>query len=101
MSTVPAPDAVRSSTDREAWEGPVYELTAEGPRGRAAAGSRATIRRGDDRVSFEVSTSGVTPGNSYTVWVMAFNNPAACGGEGAPDGFRCGPADMGNADAAF
>jgi hypothetical protein len=85
----------------EIWQGSLYELTPEQSRGAAVTGSHATVRRTGDAVEFEIGTSGLTPGNAYTVWVMAFNNPTVCGGDGAPEGFRCGPGDMSNPDAGF
>ncbi|HEY8868198.1 MAG TPA: hypothetical protein VIM30_02265 [Candidatus Limnocylindrales bacterium] len=85
----------------DAWQGSLYELTLEQARGSAVAGSQATVRRSGDTVDFEIRTSGLTPGNAYTVWLMAFNNPNACKGDGAPNAFRCGPGDMGNPEAGF
>jgi hypothetical protein len=80
---------------QDVWQGPLYELSPEVARQEAVGGSQATVRRDGDAIEWELKTSGVTPGNAYTVWVMAFNDPSACKGTAAPPGFRCGPEDMG------
>jgi hypothetical protein len=83
------------------WRGPLYELSEDGMRAMQVPGSEATVSRDDDGISYRITTSGLTPGNAYTVWVMAFNNPSACAGADAPEGYRCGGSDMGTADAGF
>jgi hypothetical protein len=84
----------------DSWRGPFYKLTEQG-RGEPVANSEASIRRTGDVVEVDVHAAGLTPGNAYTLWLMAFNNPAACAGTDAPPGFRCGPSDMGNPEAGF
>ena len=78
-----------------------YSLSPEQAREEEIEGSEATISSTKEGVEFSVKTSKLTPGNAYTVWIMAFNNPDACGGTNAPPGHRCGPDDMGNPDAGF
>lgn len=85
----------------ERWQGSLFTLSAEGAREGQVDGSEATISGTDDSIEFAIKTSGVVPGNGYTVWVMLFNNPDMCGDPNAPPGFRCGGADMENPDAAF
>ena len=38
----------------------------------------ATIQRNNNGVTVNVKTSGLTPGDAYTLWVVVFNNPGAC-----------------------
>lgn len=103
MSATPSTMAAgggAGSTDG-GWRGSLYELTQDGSRGAAVRDAQARIERTGQGVEFDIETTGLTPGNGYTVWLMAFNNPSACQGVGAPAGFRCGPDDMGNPDAGF
>ena len=83
------------------WQGPMYTLTQEGMRDAEVQGSRATLSKTEEGIEYSITTSGLVPGNGYTVWVMAFNGPSACAGADAPEGFRCGGSDMGNPDAGF
>jgi hypothetical protein len=76
-------------------------LSPEQARQDEVEGSEATLSKSKDGLKFSVTTSRLTPGNAYTVWIMAFNNPEACGGNNAPPGHRCGPDDMGNPEAGF
>ena len=60
-------------------------------------GASSTIVRTQNGVSFQLNTSGLETGATYTVWMVVFNNPAACS-----DGV-CGEDDVlpppGNVDA--
>ncbi len=38
----------------------------------------ATIKRNKNGVTVNVKTTGLTPGNAYTMWVVAFNSPQDC-----------------------
>ena len=50
------------------------------------AGASSTLVRNDGGVTMTIHTSGLVPGNAYTVWWIVFNNPAACeGGCGLDD----------------
>jgi hypothetical protein len=41
-------------------------------------GASGTIVRNANGVSFRLSTTQLTPGNAYTLWLVVINNPAAC-----------------------
>ena len=41
-------------------------------------GATATINRNKNGVTVNVKTSGLTPGDAYTLWVVAFNEPGEC-----------------------
>lgn len=45
---------------------------------REITGSEATLFTTSRGVVASVSTVGLTPGNAYTLWFVAINNPAAC-----------------------
>jgi len=45
-------------------------------------------------ITFHVSTTDLTPGHAYTLWFVAFNEPAHCA---IPN--ECGPDDVVNAAA--
>lgn len=79
----------------------LYSLSPEQAREDEVEGSEATLSKSKEGIEFSVRTSRLTPGNAYTVWIMAFNDPDACGGANAPPGHMCGPEDMGNPDAGF
>jgi hypothetical protein len=83
------------------WQGPLYSLSPEGAREARVEGSEGTLSRTEDGIEFSIETSGLLPGDGYTVWIMAFNNPEACQDPNAPPGFRCGMTDMQNPDAGF
>jgi hypothetical protein len=59
----------------------------------ATVGS-ATLMRTPHGVSFRFSTSDLTPGHAYTLWIVIFNEPGNCS---VPH--QCAPSDLGN-DAA-
>lgn len=42
------------------------------------AGASSTLVRTQNGVSMQLNTSGLEPGATYTVWMVVFNNPAAC-----------------------
>jgi hypothetical protein len=41
-------------------------------------GASASLVRNANGVSYHLSTTGLTPGNAYTLWFVVINNPAAC-----------------------
>lgn len=41
-------------------------------------GAGASLVRNDNGISFRISTTGLTPGNAYTLWLVVINNPSAC-----------------------
>lgn len=51
--------------------------TFPGP-GVAVPGANAKLVRQPDGASFTFTTNGLTAGNAYTIWFVAFSNPAAC-----------------------
>lgn len=62
-----------------ATSSPVFKLPVVGvPEGVPDASS--TVRRTKNGVNATLHTSGLTPGNAYTMWMVVFNNPAACAG---------------------
>jgi len=54
----------------------------------------ATLMRTPNGVSFKFSTSDLTPGHAYTLWIVIFNEPGNCS---MPN--QCAPTDLGNAAA--
>lgn len=54
----------------------------------------ATLMRTPNGVSFRFSTSDLTAGHAYTLWVVIFNEPGNCS---VPN--QCAPGDLGNAAA--
>jgi len=51
----------------------------------------SNLARRDNGVSFIIKTTGLNPGNTYTLWMAVFNNPAECDG-------GCDGSDLGNPD---
>lgn len=46
----------------------------------------STLMRKPNGISAQVKTTGLTPGNVYTLWFVVFNNPESCeGGCNGPD----------------
>lgn len=43
---------------------------------------RSTLIRSKNGVRFKIKTTGLTPGNAYTLWMIVFNNPAECTARG-------------------
>ncbi|MDX1578014.1 MAG: hypothetical protein R3266_06000, partial [Gemmatimonadota bacterium] len=43
----------------------------------SAVGTSKLVRTADG-VSYRLSTSGLEPGNAYTLWFVVFNDPAGC-----------------------
>lgn len=48
------------------------------PDGAVIAGASAALTRTANGVNLWFQTNGLTSGNAYTLWVVAFNHPAAC-----------------------
>jgi len=46
--------------------------------GGLVAGASAQLVRTANGLSYHISTSGLTPGHAYTLWLVVVNNPAAC-----------------------
>lgn len=61
--------------------------------GDQVEGAQAKLTTNESGATVRFQTSGLTPGNAYTVWWIIFNNPAACAAPG------CSDADFGNAAA--
>jgi hypothetical protein len=45
---------------------------------REIEGSKATLMTTADGIFVSLDTSGLVPGNAYTLWFVAINNPQAC-----------------------
>lgn len=57
----------------------------------------STLVRNKDNVLTTVSTSGLTPGHTMTLWWVVINNPAACEYQGGElDGVPCNMPDLFN-----
>jgi hypothetical protein len=69
--------AVRASSARAASVGnaPVQVF----PTGAPLPGTSSLVRN-DSGVSMTFQADGLIPGNAYTVWFVAFNDPSACDG---------------------
>jgi hypothetical protein len=59
--------------------------------GTEVPGAYSTLLRSDSGVTASMHTSGLIPGNVYTVWWVVFNNPNLCS---AAEG-GCSPDDVG------
>ncbi len=57
--------------------------------------SRSTVVRNESGVSVRVNTRDLTPGDAYTLWMVAFNYPAYCA---TP--YACNDFDIGNPEVA-
>lgn len=44
----------------------------------AVDGASAMLVRTPNGISYHISTTSLTPGNAYTLWLVVVNNPAAC-----------------------
>ncbi len=44
----------------------------------AVADATATLVRNDNGVRYQLHTTGLTPGNVYTLWLVVVNEPGAC-----------------------
>lgn len=42
------------------------------------AGATSTLERRTDSIDLVLDTTGLTPGDAYTIWWVFFNNPAGC-----------------------
>lgn len=64
--------------------------------GEQVVGAWSTLRTGDEGAHFNLQTSGLEPGHTYTIWWVIFNEPEECTHpEDLPDGdLRCGPGDL-------
>lgn len=57
-------------------------------------GASSRLVRTPNGVSYAVTTTGLTAGNAYTLWIMIFNNPDGCAAFAPAPG--CGEPDIGN-----
>lgn len=72
--------------------------TFPGP-GVVVPGASAMLVRQPGGASFTFTTNGLTGGNAYTIWFVAFNNPGACAApmvDGDEAIALCGLPDLGN-----
>jgi len=73
-SGLPNPAASASAASKDT--APVFPFPmGSGP---DIPGAYSTLIRNDAGVTMTIHTSGLVPGNAYTVWWVIFNNPAAC-----------------------
>jgi hypothetical protein len=56
------------------WHAQQAGLGRSGP----VAGASASVVRTANGASFRLSTTGLMPGNAYTLWLVVVNNPDAC-----------------------
>jgi hypothetical protein len=56
------------------WHAQQAGLGRSGP----VAGASASLVRNANGASFRLSTTGLMPGNAYTLWLVVVNNPDAC-----------------------
>lgn len=56
------------------WHAQQAALGRSGP----VDGASAQLVRNRNGISFRISTTGLTPGNAYTLWLVVVNNPMAC-----------------------
>src|SRR5688500_1120771 len=66
--------AVHQSTDVVNWHA---QQAVNGRTGQVADAS-ATLVRNANGISFRLSTTGLIPGNAYTLWLVVITNPDAC-----------------------
>jgi len=89
VGAIAATSAVAGATQQSAtvnWHGqqtmfiPMTTNLYPGATGNsgAVAGASATIVRNANGISYRLSTTGLTPGNAYTLWLVTVNNPGAC-----------------------
>lgn len=58
----------------------------------------ARLTRTPEGVKYRVETTGLVPGNAYTLWIIPFNHTPGCQA-GTPGASLCGGADVVNDDA--
>ncbi|HEX6337208.1 MAG TPA: hypothetical protein VFZ85_09655 [Jiangellaceae bacterium] len=78
--------ALAGTTNKE----PVLEFAT----GEPVVGAFSQVDRGENTVASKVRTR-ITPGHTYTLWYVIFNDPAAC------NGGECGEDDIFLADGSF
>ena len=66
--------AVHQSTNVVNWHAQQAVNGRMGP----VADASATLVRNANGISFRLSTTGLTPGNAYTLWLVVITNPEAC-----------------------
>ena len=54
-------------------------------------GAYATLKRFDDGAQFNIHTSNLFPGETYTVWWVIFNDPQSCDAGCGDDDFKADP----------
>ena len=92
--------AAATASAAENWSGRLYPITEDGLGSMRVPGSRVTLVRHADAVSYAAKTTQLEPGHAYTVWLMAWNHPEYCLDESDSDrGYQCGPDDFANAAA--
>ena len=58
----------------------------------------STLVRTENGVNYRVETTDLTPGHTYTLWIIIFNDTEGCT-DGGSTGTFCGPNDVVNPDA--
>ena len=86
---VAAIPAVAVAGDRR--DGPVHLLPATV--GNAVPGATVQVNATAGSAHITLRTSGLVPGNAYTLWSISFSNPAGCTHGEADLGLLCGEGD--------
>lgn len=56
------------------------------------SGASAQVVRNDNGITYQLRTTGLRPGNAYTLWLVVINNPAFCAGAACTAGEIFNPA---------
>jgi hypothetical protein len=77
MFAVVAPAGAAGAEKQTSTVGWHAQQAVNGKSGQVS-GASASIVRNDNGISYRISTTGLTPGNAYTLWLVVVNNPSAC-----------------------
>jgi hypothetical protein len=89
----PPGDALLAGAVQDAGQPVFYWLSDQ-----MVEGAASSLTRTPNGVNYQLTTRDLEPGHAYTLWIVIFNDTAACE-DGVPGVFSCGAMDVLN-DAA-
>lgn len=91
MFAVMAPasaDGAEKDTATVSWHAQQGALGKSG----TVSGASAQVVRNDNGIAYQLRTTGLQPGNAYTLWLVVINNPSICAADACTAGEIFNPA---------
>ncbi len=78
LATITVGTPGEASHNRVTQEAPVNWHPQSGNAGAVGEGVEASLVRSRNGIRYKFDTTGLVPGNAYTMWIVVVNDPSAC-----------------------